>query len=143
MFDAIGEGHRIMHEGVKKEIDLGELERLAKAATPGPWGYGPYPSWDFMYRITGRQKEFLLDTHIAQNGEANAAYIVAACNAVPELVARVRELERQREFFLKALNDNRLCPNGGCGGLNLDEWDCTATDNRECWIQASKKEAGE
>lgn len=30
MFDAIGEGHRIMHEGVKKEIDLDELERMTK-----------------------------------------------------------------------------------------------------------------
>lgn len=29
------------------------------------------------------------------NDENNAAYIVAACNAMPELVARIRELEAQ------------------------------------------------
>lgn len=101
MFDAIGEGHRIMHEGVKKEIDLDELERLAKAATPGPWvdsGLG-------LIRPLKKTSEFV--AHCApivihsvkklQQCKANAAYIVAACNAVPELVARVRELKAALE----------------------------------------------
>lgn len=30
-----------------------------------------------------------------ENERNNAAYICAACNAVPELVARIRELEAQ------------------------------------------------
>jgi len=36
MFEAIGEGHKIMAEGPKKEIDLDALEKLAAQATPGP-----------------------------------------------------------------------------------------------------------
>ena len=134
------------------EFDLDELERLAKAATPVPWRYDPYPSWDFMFRITGRRKEFLFDTHIAQNGEANAAYVVAACNSLPTLIAenralreQVRELERQNAFFLKALKENFVCPYSICKydvGSDLDEWECTAENNGECWIQATK-EAGE
>ena len=120
---------------------LDELERLAKAATPGPWSryadihIKTMDGWGigFIHHPLRSREETV----------NNAAYIVAACNAVPELIARVRELERQREFFLKALNDNRLCPNGGCfhDGSDLDEWDCTSYDNRECWINAAK-EAG-
>lgn len=71
-------------------------------------------------------------------GEATKAF-----EALRPLVARVRELERQREFFLKALKENSLCPARGCfDGSELDEWDCTAANNRECWIKAAK-EAGE
>lgn len=94
MFDAIGEGHRIMQEGPKKEIDLDKLERLAKAATPGPW-----------YTLSEMCEGVGCDTIISKQGEicdfvgnmhnpyGDRSYIVAACNAVPELIARVRELE--------------------------------------------------
>lgn len=121
-------------------IDLEELERLAKAALL-PW------------RI---YKECQLDDHHEEIRNADGGYIknvcdkkdeyiLSACNAVPSLIARVRELERQREFFLSALKENNLCPaNGRCwpDGSELEEWDCSAANNRECWIQAAK-EAGE
>lgn len=152
---------------------LDELERLAKAATPGPWRVESEVSRDSMglfWPITSIEGA---EDNVTENVTTDdAAYIVAACNAVPELLKmyreaddeaadansawqkvrrenlalreQVRELERQREFFLKALNDNRLCPSGGCfhDGSDLDEWDCTSFDNRECWIHAAK-EAGE
>lgn len=68
---------------------------------------------------------------------------IKAFEALRPLVERVRELERQREFFLKTLKENSLCPARGCfDGSELDEWDCTAANNRECWIKTAK-EAGE
>lgn len=71
--------------------------------------------------------------------------VVAAFESLTILLACVQELEQQRDFFLKALNDNRLCPNGGCfhDGSDMDEWDCTSYDNRECWITAAKEAGNE
>ncbi|MBQ3170352.1 MAG: hypothetical protein IJB53_00290 [Mailhella sp.] len=107
----------------------------------------------------------------------DAELIAAVRNALPELIAenkalrqrvaeysselavllgvkhdfekRVRELERQRGFFLNALKENYLCPYSCCKcdvGSDVEEWDCTAADNRGCWIEAAEeaaKEAGE
>ena len=101
MFEAIGEGHKIMHEGPKKELDLDELERLAKAATPGPWKVVISDKYGFTVAIlppdfpqtplVGRAKD-----------EQDAAYITAACNAVPELIAENRAL-REDVACLKSL----------------------------------------
>lgn len=107
MFEAIGEGLRIMHEGVKKEIDLDELERLAKAATPGPWMEGRH---DMKSIVEGCPAKYIyspLHAVAIACGEdvdwnqviCNAEYIVAACNAVPELIAENRALrERVAEY---------------------------------------------
>jgi hypothetical protein len=124
-------------------IDLDALEKLAARATPGPWEVG-----EFAGIHNGFEGVAMAYAGNSKMNE-NAAYIVEACNSAPELIAenralqeKVRELERQREFFLRALNDNRLCPNGGCfhDGSDLDEWDCTSYDNRECWINAAKED---
>ena len=54
---------------------LDELERLKKAATPGPW---KHDKW-IIKSLEARK--------IAQTINLdNAAYIVAACNAVPRLI---------------------------------------------------------
>lgn len=83
-------------------IDLDELMRLHAAATPGPWqvkigdfesedGYGtataPYVEADGKMICVPFDKGPDDD-----NDEDDAHYIVAACNAVPELVSRIREL---------------------------------------------------
>lgn len=77
-------------------VNLDELMRLHTEATPGPW------------KVTfGAETE----TYVESNGKIicettylgpdyddeyrDAAYIAAACNTVPELVARIRELEDQ------------------------------------------------
>ena len=72
------------------KIDLDELERLHKAATPGPWrvrsgsNYAWIEPFDFPHsQLVAR----------AWTCQGDAEYITAACNAVPELIARVRELE--------------------------------------------------
>ena len=84
-------------------VKIDELERLAKAATPGPWCsyYEDIFKWTFMLT-----KKPIATAELP----GNARYIVAACNAVPELVARVRELERQNaglEARLRYLTEER------------------------------------
>ena len=91
-------------------IDLDEIERLARAATPGPWEYRSAKrpvdgQTDYgigaqidgrrycIAEVFGRVSEF-----ITPNAFATAAFI-AALNpaAVLELVERVREAERALE----------------------------------------------
>ena len=75
------------------EEQINELERLALNATPGPWDYDPTGGFRWC---------FLEKRHVFEaTTDANAAYIVAACNAVPELIARVRELERQNKELIE------------------------------------------
>lgn len=131
------------------EEQINELERLANEATPGPWKYRTISK-----TITTilADAEPLCATKYNHNKDHDAAYIVGACNAVPELIAenralreRVRELERQTSFFLKALKEEYACPYSRCKydfGAELDEWGCSNEDHQSCWIQAAK-EAGE
>ena len=67
-------------------VDIEKLEALAKAATPGPW-------WASRYGVIygSVQSDDVFVGHIGDG--ADIAYTIAACNAVPELIARVRELE--------------------------------------------------
>lgn len=77
-------------------IDLGELERLAKAATPGPWIYkqdDAFPGED-LREIRTPHSHFISSFAI----EHDAAYIVAACNAVPELIAENRTLRERAQM---------------------------------------------
>lgn len=63
---------------------LDELERLRKAATPGPW---KHDKW-IIKSLEARK--------IAQTINLdNSAYIVAACNAVPMLVEMVKYLSEE------------------------------------------------
>jgi hypothetical protein len=78
------------------DINLEELERLAAQATPGPWKVVVSDKYTFTVAIL--PPDFPQTPLVVRiRDEQDAAYIVAACNAVPELIARVRELERQRE----------------------------------------------
>lgn len=121
-------------------LDLEELELLAKAATPGPWRHDPDENFlDHDCQIIKGDTVFVCEFVT----EANAAYIVAACNAVPELIARVRELERQRDWLADrltlschlGLDCSKLCP---VPYLSR----CTAI-SREDWVGQAAKEAGE
>lgn len=72
-------------------VNLDELMRLHEAATPGPWKVA---TWYGGYHTIRPKKE--PEKSLGQiERKADAAYIVVACNAVPELVARIRELESQ------------------------------------------------
>ena len=85
-------------------IDLDELMRLREAATPGPWKVkiGDFESEDGYGTVTapyveadGKMICVPFDSDEDENDENDAAYIVASCNALPELVARIRGLESQ------------------------------------------------
>lgn len=74
--------------------DLDELMRLHDAATPGTW---KVTTWYGGYHTIRPKKE--PEKSLGQiERKHDAAYICAACNAVPELVARIRELEDAAEF---------------------------------------------
>ena len=93
-------------------LDLDELMRLRAAATPGPWKVkiGDFESEDGYGTVMAPYVEADGKTICVpfdrgpddDNDEADAAYICAACNAVPELVTRIRELEAQRDWLAQA-----------------------------------------
>lgn len=81
------------------ELDIDELDRLAKAATPGPWTAGRH---DMQSIVEGCPAKYIyspLQAVAIACGEdvdwnqviCNAEYIVAACNAVPELISMYRK----------------------------------------------------
>lgn len=71
------------------DIDLEELERLAKAAHL-PWYIYKECQLDDQHEEIRDANRFYVKN---LNGERDK-YLLAACNAVPELIARVRELEK-------------------------------------------------
>lgn len=76
-------------------IDLDELERLHKAATPEPWevqkdGLGN----DMDVSPRHRHGSFEVDNQEC----ADCRVTVAARNALPALIARIRELEAEEEM---------------------------------------------
>ena len=72
---------------------LEELERLRKAATPGPWKHNIEPLRDgmgFIWPFSSIESE---DANVTDSiTRADAAYIVAACNAVPMLIEMVQDM---------------------------------------------------
>lgn len=83
---------------------LDELERLRKAATPGPWAYEQHGDTEQcgvgvilddnneqIFGVNNDTTLFLAESIAPEvNCATNAAYIVAACNAVPRLVEMLR-----------------------------------------------------
>lgn len=85
------------------ELNLDELERLAKAATPGPWEW--WTSNSFL-RLTGADRRdggVLYACNIRNEyatvvvSEADRRFIAEARTALPALIARIRELERRAD----------------------------------------------
>ena len=79
-------------------VDIEKLEALAKAATPGPWNWRydvlPWLQYHKPCVFAGKHDIPLASLNIgAWKGEKNADYIVAACNAVPELIKMYREAD--------------------------------------------------
>ena len=86
-------------------VDIEKLERLCKAATPGPWKDKSFKrnyDWGVICSggkriaqctsadVTDERKRVTFEEKLA-----NAAYIAAACNAVPELIAEIRNLQEE------------------------------------------------
>ncbi|WP_303236770.1 hypothetical protein [uncultured Bilophila sp.] len=82
---------------------LEELELLRKEATPGPWTKSEQGTNEtYHHRIARYYKNKEIPKHIAYvvlpnvfGNLSDAAYIVAACNAVPRLVEMVKYLSEE------------------------------------------------
>jgi hypothetical protein len=73
---------------------LAQLEALAASATPGPWHESEdevHPAWRIVYAGGFNDLDVAHIPPWMTHVEANAAYIVAACNAYPALSAALRE----------------------------------------------------
>ena len=109
--------------------NLSDLERLARAATPGPWTIdeAPRPAGSINATVDGRNVQVAsadgqaamfdmrAEPHAVQH--ANAAFIAAANpTAVIALIERVRELEAGLGEALSTIN--HLLPNARCDHLS-------------------------
>jgi len=72
-------------------LDLDALQRLCDAATPGPWTSERGSVWGSSTRLS------VCDVELGstQDDLADALFIAAARDALPKLIARVRQLERR------------------------------------------------
>ena len=130
------------------KIDLDELERLANAATPGPWRVESEVVRDSMGLFWPISSIEGTEDNVTENvTTGDAAYIVAACNAVPELIAKVRELERQRDWLasqhakacLDAANDACVWNTGDCPVCPLDKGVRCLEVTSKTFIEAAEK----
>lgn len=112
-------------------IDLDELMRLHATATPGPWktDLGNFDSdgYSMVIRpyIEADGKIICVSNDDTDYGydEDDAAYICAACNAVPELVQQIRDLEARAEFWQKVAD--KMSMGNVC-------FDCTLPKLKNC-----------
>lgn len=84
---------------------IDELERLAKDITPGPWSVKD--DWHLYIMDATGKRELAKISNKYRAKDTNAAYIAAACNSVPELIAENRAL-RERVQWLEDQNTD-LC----------------------------------
>lgn len=93
--------------------DLSALESLLAKATPGPWRNERTGDEETVMRIIhGRRSAGGSEVCIVTTGSyndateaGNAALIAAAVNALPGIIARVRELERERDDAALAMRE--------------------------------------
>lgn len=90
------------------EDELGELERLATMASRGPWKTYPgqskphgcptiyADSGNIATLSRGRTGNTYVEPMAREVSVANAEYIVAACNALPKLIATIRSMKGGR-----------------------------------------------
>jgi hypothetical protein len=74
-------------------LDLGALEELEKAATPGPWAHHSRGDEQMVYEKGHR----VAAVQSWQDPQADAALIAALRNAAPQLLAAARELLELRQ----------------------------------------------
>lgn len=82
-------------------VDIAELERLARAATPGPWWHGKY--YDRVTRTAdGDGSDSIAHVYGGRGQNDNAAYIAAASPAT--ILALVEEVREMREALVALRN---------------------------------------
>lgn len=98
--------------------ELAALKALADAATPGPWEAGEYNrvTADGRHILKCRDQYDGVRLAIHDNANADAAFIAAARDAVPELVAEVDRLraelashKRHAAYVANIIEDEGRC----------------------------------
>lgn len=79
--------------------DLDELERIAKAATNGPWIAGDDEDSD--YYLIGPHEDGLVSNAVVKTHDVNNAEFIASFNPLvaQELINRLREAEKDAERY--------------------------------------------
>lgn len=80
------------------DLDLNELERLEKAATPGPWKWAEKNSIDFGYVGPNGERTVLFgEDHegAVHQDDPDGKFLAALRNALPELLRRLRAAEAE------------------------------------------------
>ena len=109
-------------------IDLDAIERRANAATPGPWYVHDRPA-DFW--TVGTDPDWPFECEVFDDGSARGEYdalcsiadrdfLVAARTDVPALIARVRELEAERDQALADYQDLGRVMHEECARLEAE-----------------------
>lgn len=82
------------------ELDYDALQRVADAATPGPWQLGSQTHGPNAIVRDAEGLSIIQDVWVCDadaSAPENAEFIAASRSAIPALLARVRELERADE----------------------------------------------
>ena len=90
------------------------MNKPIQPATPLPWSHTDEPVsnpyWSAIRLWHGSAGVAEISLHNAHGqGRANAAYIVAACNAYPELVAALRETLTDQETMREPYRNEAIC----------------------------------
>lgn len=135
-------------------INIDELMRLREAATPGTWATeyrrrenGMYEKDVFQVengktiaKIVWYPKELGNGVTLSYR-DANADYIVAACNAVHELVQRIEQLEKENHWLAVQNANTNCCPmpsNCDCEFFHNERCFYIKHIRPDCWIKAAK-----
>jgi hypothetical protein len=81
-----------------KMDDLAELKRLMEEATVLPWRYGRYGGvYEGDENGSGIGACKFKDGSLRERGSENEQFIVAACNAIPALIAEIEQLRDRQQ----------------------------------------------
>lgn len=142
------------------EDKLAELERLEKAATPGPWESRQGTKWSSIVQVREGWELAVANVHLgaftAPKGQlaanvADAALISATRNSLPGLLKAVRGMAEALEFYERESNYSEDgAPGRGIvrdhPGMDGPEYDFDpdyGTRARSALLQASKDLGGE
>lgn len=121
-------------------IDIAELRRLAKAATPGPYAVSEIGAGFEVAaggEIFAQAQQVAGDVRSARR-KANAAYIAAACTAIPSLLDELEGLRTENEAVRLANIDGKMWVDS-----TRDEMEKLRKDaERYRWLKAWQKTDG-
>ena len=130
------------------DTEINELEKLAKAATPGPWTTRTTRNGSFVYSENGAEISFSSIIYSSEpshcvskdQAEKNASFI-AAVNPITilYLIEELRKTSKKRDWIIRNVVEREgMCP------LNVEIcFDNTKTreDCIECWKKSTEKAA--